>query len=391
MALAVAVLTATVLSVGEVAAQCPNHQAVGVIVDRGRADPDPALARVPYVHVFDPATTQITGVVALPTIPATGVFDVEIAPDLSEAYVADNNTNEIWFIDLTTNPPSLASGVNPLYTPRGALDLALTPDGRYLLATSGNGLATGGTGMGVIDVHNRTVASVREFLPYSPTAVEVAPDGSVLVAELHVSQASYAESVVRRFTLNNGKLADTGDSIGSPSVPGVQDILVPSYPQLPAAIQNYLSRHAVYCSRPAGQTLATLRIAGLQPVSTIATAYPTGIDLTFDWMRSIVYLRSNESGVSGPAGPGNTRIDGYFLNPMNGNLQQHVFSITLDRRAGTAFGCEQTAIDPVTRKLFVSGLAGGEVRVFNSLTGVQTATITSPDLIWALGVAVRRP
>jgi DNA-binding beta-propeller fold protein YncE len=390
MAIASVVLTAA-LGTGMATAQGIGRHAVGVIVDRGLANANPALARVPYVHVFDPATNQITAAVALPTIPATGVVDVEIAADLSEAYVADNNTNEIWFIDLTTNPPSLSSGVNPLFTPRGALDLALTPDGRYLLATSGNGLATGGTGMGVIDVHNRTVASIRNFHPYSPIAVEVAPDGSVLVAELHVSQPSYAETTVRRFTLDDyGTLVDTGEALGAPNIPGVQDMLVPQYPFLPAVIEKFLSRHVVYCTRPAGQTLGTLRIAGLEPVAAVGLAYPTGIDLTFDPLRSIVYARTNEAGTSGPAGVGNSRIDGYFLNPITGCIQQHVFSISFERRAGTLFGCEQTALDPILRKLFVSGLGVGEVRVYDSLLGVQTATITSPDLIWPIGVAVRR-
>jgi hypothetical protein len=255
------VLTAASLGTGALTAQGIGRQTIGVIVDRGLASADPALARVPYLHVFDPETSQITAGVPLPTFPGTGVFDVEIAPDLSEAYVADNNTNEIWFIDLTTDPPSLSNGVNPLYTPRGALDLALTPDGRYLLATSGNGLSTGGTGMGVIDVRSRTVASTRDFLPYSPTAVEVAPDGSVLVAELHLSQASYAETVVRRFTLDNGTLVDTGESVGTAGIPGIQDMLVPDYPHLPAAVGNRLSRHVIYCSRPAGQHRPDLRLA----------------------------------------------------------------------------------------------------------------------------------
>lgn len=390
MAIASIVLTAA-LSTGSATAQGIGRRAVGVIVDRGLASTNPALARVPYVHVFDPATSQITAAVALPTIPGTGVFDVEIAPDLSEAYVADNNTNQIWFIDLTTNPPSLSSGVNPLFTPRGALDLALTPDGRYLLAASGNGLATGGTGLGVIDVHDRTVASTRDFHPYSPTAVEVAPDGSVLVAELHLSQPSYAETTVRRFTLDDcGTLVDTGESIGAPNIPGVQDMLVPQYPHLPVWISRQLSHHVVYCTRPAGQTLGTLQIAGLEPRDEVSLAFPTGIDLTFDPLRSIVYARTNEAGASGPAGVGNSRIDGYFFNPLNGCIQLHVFSISFDRRAGTAFGCEQTAVDPVLRKLFVSGLGNGEVRVYDSVTGVQRATITSPDLIFALGVAVRR-
>jgi hypothetical protein len=40
--------------------------------------------------------------------------------------------------------------------------------------------------------------------------------------------------------------------------------------------------------------------------------------------------------------------------------------------------------------MFVSGLAGPEVRVFDSLTGVQAGTITHPDFLWGVGVNVRR-
>jgi hypothetical protein len=47
-------------------------------------------------------------------------------------------------------------------------------------------------------------------------------------------------------------------------------------------------------------------------------------------------------------------------------------------------------VDPLTRRLFVSGLANGEVRVFDSITGVQLTTITHPDLLWGVGISMRR-
>lgn len=380
---AIALLAATGFATG----QGLGHHAIGAVVDRGST----SLPRAPWVHVFAPDTQQFLGTVPLPTAAVTGVFDIEIAPDLREAYVSDNVLNQIWIIDLTTTPPSLAAGINPVQLTNGCLDLSLTPDGRWLLVAAGNGLATGGTSLVVVDVANRVQASVRAFDPTSPTAVEVAPDGSVLVADLQVAQPSYHESRVRRFTIAaNGALVDTGETVGAPNIPGVQDLLVPSYPQLPAPVNAWLSRHVVHVSRPAGQTLGSLQLQGLAPVESVTLAYPTGIDLNFDPLRSIVYVRTIESPVSGPAGIGNSRIDGYLFNPFTGQFHRQMVTIPLDRRAGTAFGCEQTALDPVGRRLFVAGLASGEVRVFDSLSGAQVGSMTSPDLIWALGIAVRR-
>ena len=368
------------------AAQGIGPNAIGAVVDRGPLSPP----RAPWVHVFDPATMQLTGTVELPTA-STGVFDIEISPDLREAYVGDNNLDQIWFIDLTTSPPSLAAGTNPLQLTGGCLDLALSSDGRWLLASSGNGVGTGGSSLAVVDVLHRVQASFRSFSPTSPTAVEVAPDGSVIVADLQVATTSHHETNVRRFTIDaTGTLVDTGELIGAPSIPGVQDLLVPSYPHLPAPVNAWLSRHVVHVSRPAGQTLGSLQLAGLAPIASLTLDYPTGIDLAFDPLRSMVFVRTIESPVSGPAGIGNARIDGFLFNPFTGQFHRRMVTIALERRAGTAFGCEQMALDPLGHRLFVAGLAGGEVRVFDSMSGAQVGSMTSPDLVWALGVAVRR-
>lgn len=385
---------ALAVSAAPIAAQhhC-NHNGVGVIVDRGRANTDPLLAKAPFAHVFDPDTLQITASVELPLPPFAGVFDVVITEDLDKAYISCSDDSTIWIIDLSANPPALASGINPIQLNAfaSADDLALTPDGRYLLAASNNWLNEGGSNMSVIDLRTRVETSYYPFNPSSPTAVDVAPDGSVVVGELVTSTSNTGSSRVRRFRIDrNGVLVDTGDVADVNTVPAVQNLLVPSYPQLPHFLDRLLARHTIYVGRPGYGTMGTLRTNGLRPVDTETLANPTGIDLCFDPYRSMVYVRTNELGANGGAGVGNSRIDGYPYSALTGRFGALAMTVSLERRAGTAFGVEQTAVDGRSRRLFVSGLAAGEVRVFDSVTGAAVGAITGPSLTWALGIAVRR-
>ena len=384
---ALALAALTTMSVSPAAGQ----DTVGVIADRGRANPP----RAPFVHVFDPGTMQITASIPLPILPFASVFDVEIAPDLGEAYVSDFDNNQLWVIDLRTSPPSLASGINPIpVTGPAPEDLALTTDGRYLLVSTGNTLASaGGTGssLSVVDVRTRTEVSTVNFAPNCPIAVETSPDGSVLVSEMIAATPTFHNTNVRRFRIDRrGTLTDTGDVVGISALPGVQNLLVPNYPWLPGKINALLAQHTVHVSRPAGQTMGSLRTRGLTVAQSVTLDYPTGIDLCFDSLRSILYVRSNELGSSGGAGVGNSKIDGYLFLPFTGQFGERIVSIPLERRAGTAFGVEQTALDPLARRLFVSGLAGPEVRVFDSLTGARVGTISHPDFLWGVGINLRR-
>ena len=377
---------------GSVTAQ----DAIGVIADRG------SPARRPYVHVFDPASMQVTASVPLPLPDFAPIFDVEIAPDLSEGYVADFVNAAVWVVDLHANPPALAAGVNPIDVVRGtsgvggalsasASDLALTPDGDFLLVAGGNALGDGGSALGVVDLRTREVVDSFDFSPNSPTAVEVGPDGSVFVVELIESQPSFANTNVRRLRIDAaGRLRDIGEVAGLATLPGVQDVIVPSYDFLPPFLEALTARHVVHVSRPAGGALGSLRARGLSAVDVVALADPSGIALNFDPFRSIVYARTNELPTFGGAGVGNARIDGYRFSPLTGRIGQHVVSIPLDRMAGTAFGVEQTAVDPVLRRIYVSGLAGGEVRVFDAVTGSQVGTSSDPDFLFGLGIEIRR-
>lgn len=363
---------------------------VGVLVDRGSANP----ARAPYVHVFDPCTLQITGSVALPLPGFDQVFDCEIAPDKRTAYVSDFLGHRVWVVDLTQSPPVLATGINPIVVTSNSIqDIELTPNGRFLLTSTGNELASaGGTGgsLSVIDLTTRTQVESVDFSPACPIAVAAGPDRSVVVSVLKVAQAAFADTDVRRFTIDaNGQLTDTSESIGIAQIPGVHNLLIPTFPHLPTWARAYLSRSTVHVSRPAGGSFGSLCTKGLTVTQTMPLGNPTGIDACFDPLRHLLYVRSNELGVSSGAGVGNSRIDGYLFLPFFGAFGPPVMSVALDRRAGTAFGVEQTAVDPATRRLFVSGLANGEVRVFDSLSGIQVGSITHPDLLWGFGICIR--
>jgi hypothetical protein len=66
-----------------------------------------------------------------------------ITPDQTKAFVSRfQTTNSVVVIDLTTSPPSLAGGVNPISTSTQGLDLTLSGDGQYLILGDGSAAAS---------------------------------------------------------------------------------------------------------------------------------------------------------------------------------------------------------------------------------------------------------
>src|SRR5207249_4686185 len=64
------------------------------------------------VTVFNADTDTVLGTVFLPGF-GSGTGDCSITADLTRGFVTDF-TNQVWVIDLTTSPPSLPSGTNPI-------------------------------------------------------------------------------------------------------------------------------------------------------------------------------------------------------------------------------------------------------------------------------------
>jgi DNA-binding beta-propeller fold protein YncE len=152
------------------------------------------------VTVFDADTHVVLGTVPLPSASGfTIVGDVLITPDLKLGFVTNFN-NEIFVIDLTTSPPSLTGGTNPIPISNLGHDLSISPDGKFLVVSGGGSFQP----ISVIDIAARTEVSTFPAGAAS-TSVDVCSDGSVLTA-------SAFDSMVQRFTLSDtGTLTDTGE------------------------------------------------------------------------------------------------------------------------------------------------------------------------------------
>ena len=92
----------------------------------------------------------------------------------------------IWVLDLKATPPGLASGVNFIDVQTGPTDLAITPDGRFLVSGTGFNLFDP---MASVDIASRSL--VRHLIQQGPfgtvvgrlQSVEACDDGSIIVTQ----------------------------------------------------------------------------------------------------------------------------------------------------------------------------------------------------------------
>ena len=151
--------------------------------------------------VFDAGTDTVLGSVVIgPGTPGGGIGDCAITGDQTLGIVTDNQ-NQLWFIDLTTSPPSLASGTNPLTITSPGLDVSLSPFQNFVVVCDGSSLAP----VSVVDIATRTQVDTFD-LGHDCNSVDVCSDGSVLVT-------SATKHRVRRLLIDpkTGALSDTGE------------------------------------------------------------------------------------------------------------------------------------------------------------------------------------
>jgi DNA-binding beta-propeller fold protein YncE len=158
------------------------------------------------VTVFDADTHAVLGTVPLNTAgPAIG--DVLITPDLKRGFVT-NGFNGLFVIDLTTSPPSLAGGTNPIPISDSGADIAISTNGKFLIVSGG----TPNEPISVVDIAAQAEISTFVIAPdSSPFSVDVCSDGSILAT----SNQFFAETnTVHRLTLSTaGILSDTGEML----------------------------------------------------------------------------------------------------------------------------------------------------------------------------------
>ena len=148
------------------------------------------------VVVFDADLDQVLGSVAIPFGAPEGVAECVIDVRRSLGYVTDF-ASHVWVIDLAASPLQLASGINPIPLTILGIDLALSPDGRFLAVTGGEPTAP----LLIVDPETRTVVGSA---PVDCTTVDFSSNDSLVAA-------SWLGNRLRRFTLDAG---------GTPSLAG---------------------------------------------------------------------------------------------------------------------------------------------------------------------------
>ena len=297
------------------------------------------------VRVQNAATLASVATIPMPTSSIN--FDVVVTPDQSLAFAA--RTDGIWVVDLRQSPPALAAGVNPIPTPTGmpfVEDLALTSDGRFLVASDGSTAAP----IAVINTATRAVVGTFSVTP-DHNSVEVCDDGSVLTTSVNAN-------VVKRLTISEtGTLTDTGQAL-----------------TLPAGVNNAV------CA-PGGKTGVVVLISGqmlsflldgMTAVSTQLVPGGSGFTAAFSPNGTSLFVRSFST------------LTAYAFDPATGVIGMAAWSTALNVGSGF-FGVDQVAVDPTGRRVYAT--TPGFIVSLDTATGALNGggVAASPS-----GIALRR-
>jgi hemolysin type calcium-binding protein len=307
------------------------------------------------VTVFNADTDTVLGTVELPGSDGA-IGDCSITSDQTRGFVTDFGS-QVWAIDLTTSPPSLAPDPNPIAIVNFGEDTALSPDQRFLVVCDGSAVQP----ISVVDRTTQTEVSTFD-LGSDCNSVDVCRDGSVLVT-------SNITGKVRRLTLDSaGQLTDTGEELfsGGTGARGPMNVYC-----APGGTSGFQVRFL-----PA--QIQSFTVPGLNLVNVRALSGRTGgVSAAVNPMGNRVFARGNGGAV-----------DVFNYNASTGTLSATpLFSLPIaDTRP--FFGMEQLALHPKGTKLYVS--QPNALNVYNANTGAALTSIIAPNIVEPTGVCFRR-
>jgi VCBS repeat-containing protein len=299
------------------------------------------------VVVFDPGTDTITGVVPIPSGGLVG--DVEVSRDGTLGFVT-NFGNQVYVIDLKQTPPRLASGTNPIAMSQPGEDLALTPDGQFLLSCDGGG----NTIISVIDIANRTESSTFT----SPcNGIQVCADNSVLTSADGVGS--------HRLTIDgSGTIIDTGETIAAGLIN-------------PGCGRAGITGLALNYGAP---FITSYAIPGLGQIDQEPLALFAGQTAISNRNGNQLYVRTTDCGST-------SQVDLFDYDFLTGQMTPTGVSLPLAPLSDCWYGIDQLAL--YGNKLYAS--AANSLSVFDVTTGSMIASITDSAISYPTGVTVHIP
>ncbi len=243
-----------------------------------------------------------------------GIFDVSVTPDGETALISNFGDSTVYLVDVS-NPIS-PSVITSVTIPFFAEDTDITRDGQYALVTDGGFSSR----IAVISLISRTLAYTVELGTAQAQAVDIAPDGTVIVADY------WNGSVHSLFPDSSGQLTVTG-----------------SYS---------------YTIDPDGTVTATDHWQGSMPVA------------PFDASGSWIGVAEDGSliGDSGSLNVGPALAE-YVSRPLN---------VGIAPDGQTVIVCDVAAYDPPTNTLFAAGVyritSPGVLTLTGVITGLNRAT-----------------
>jgi WD40 repeat protein len=303
------------------------------------------------VTIFDADTDTVLGSVPIP--PGT-IGDVLITPDQRWGFVT-NFKNEVFVIDLAASPPRLAEGTNPTRISNLGEDLAISPDGKFLVVSDGNAVQP----ISVVDIESRT--EIHTLSVDSDTnSVDVCRDGSVLVTS--------STGTVRRLMIDSaGALKDTGETL-----------LLDGEPNNVFCAPNSASGLVV---TTLSGSMTSFTVPELKRVDTRALSGNFGISGLVAPDGDRVFVRSSYDGF----------VDVFSYDATTASLHERPqLSIPVSVTFGF-YGIDQIALHPSKPKLYVPEYFANALNVYDANSGELLTSITDLHIVEPTGVTIATP
>ena len=154
------------------------------------------------IHVINVNNNTTIGPLLSGNVGSGYLLDPVITPDGNKALITSFSEQRVYFVDIANAYNLSVSGFVDIGFP--AEDIALTPDGAYAIVTDGGG----STKIAVINVGAMSLIQTLDVAPKEVIAVDIAPNGTVLVAD-------YTNNQVHVLTMNltTGVLTDLAIAI----------------------------------------------------------------------------------------------------------------------------------------------------------------------------------